>query len=290
MIATMVPGGAFIVAGYHIAHAGVDMYQNGVSLGNSLELVASAAPLARHVVGGFRKGLSALRGMRAARGCFAAGTLVWMADGTFVPIEQVRPGDEVLTRACDVGQIEAARVLSTHALETSRTLRICVADGAECATTTGEHPFWVEGVGWTVAAELRVGDRLTDAAGAAAAVAAITVHSGATAVYNLSVGGSETFFVTSELLLVHNKPMQNGWVSRGSTGRWQAANLSEQLAMDAAKADPGAGEHIRKITMSDPRWPADDGWQKMQQNVNGIIIHYVWNPILGIADDFKFVE
>jgi filamentous hemagglutinin len=40
--------------------------------------------------------------------------------------------------------------------------------------------------------------------------------------------------------------------------------------------------------MTDPRWPAQDGWVKMQQNINGIVIHYVYNTITGQSDDFKF--
>jgi len=41
--------------------------------------------------------------------------------------------------------------------------------------------------------------------------------------------------------------------------------------------------------MTDPRWPATDGWIKMAQNVNGVDIHYVRNTITGAIDDFKFV-
>ena len=40
--------------------------------------------------------------------------------------------------------------------------------------------------------------------------------------------------------------------------------------------------------MSDSRWPAEEGWVKMQQNVKGVIIHYVYNPVMDAVDDFKF--
>ncbi len=40
--------------------------------------------------------------------------------------------------------------------------------------------------------------------------------------------------------------------------------------------------------MSDPRWLAEEGWVKMQHNVKGIVIHYVYNPLSGAVDDFKF--
>ena len=73
-----------------------------------------------------------------------------------------------------------------------------------------------------------------------------------------------------------------------STGRTVAGNLTEQLAMEQAVSDPAAGT-VLDLTMSDPQWPAADGWVKMAQNVNGVEIHYVRNTITGVAEDFKFI-
>jgi hypothetical protein len=66
----------------------------------------------------------------------------------------------------------------------------------------------------------------------------------------------------------------------GSTGRTEASNLTEQLAMQAAQADPAAGR-VLPITMTDARWPASDGWVKMAQNISGVEIHYVYNTVTG---------
>ena len=51
----------------------------------------------------------------------------------------------------------------------------------------------------------------------------------------------------------------------------------------------------RLIIMSDPRWPAEDGWIKMQNIVvlhdkTKIVNHFVYNYILDVYDDFKFVS
>lgn len=73
-----------------------------------------------------------------------------------------------------------------------------------------------------------------------------------------------------------------------STGRTEAANLAEQLAMEAARADPAAGR-ILPVEMTDARWPASAGWVKMAQNNIGVEVHYVFNTITHDADDFKFV-
>ena len=75
--------------------------------------------------------------------------------------------------------------------------------------------------------------------------------------------------------------------SRGSTGRTEPNNLYEQLAMEAAKADPLSGRILR-INMTDSRWLAEEGWIKMSQRINGIEVHYVYNKELGLFDDFKF--
>jgi uncharacterized Zn-binding protein involved in type VI secretion len=80
----------------------------------------------------------------------------------------------------------------------------------------------------------------------------------------------------------------NGRHSRGSTGRLQPKNLKEQTAMREVMSSPEKGEPIPRMKMSDPRWPASDGWVKMSKRVNDIEIHYVRNARTGIVDDFKF--
>lgn len=73
-----------------------------------------------------------------------------------------------------------------------------------------------------------------------------------------------------------------------STGRTAASGLDEQLAMEQAMSNPAAGR-VLDITMTDPRWPASQGWVKMVQHINGIEIHYVRNVETGAVADFKYV-
>ncbi|WP_069814757.1 hypothetical protein [Streptomyces sp. TP-A0874] len=78
-------------------------------------------------------------------------------------------------------------------------------------------------------------------------------------------------------------------LGRGSTGRTEPKNLTEQIAMKEAQSNPAAGKKVPlKKGMTDSRWPGDEGWQKMTQNVNGVEIHYVYNPKTGQVDDYKF--
>ena len=84
-----------------------------------------------------------------------------------------------------------------------------------------------------------------------------------------------------------------GYKSRGSTGRTAARNLYEQLAMKQVKSNPlKYGKRLKKITMSDARWMASAGWVKMQAVIKtskgNITIHYLYNTVLKVFDDFKF--
>lgn len=72
-----------------------------------------------------------------------------------------------------------------------------------------------------------------------------------------------------------------------STGRTEPGNLKEQLAMQAAKADPSLGT-VLPTRLNDWRWPASEGWVKISQHVNGVEIHYNYNTVTGRYADFKY--
>jgi filamentous hemagglutinin len=40
--------------------------------------------------------------------------------------------------------------------------------------------------------------------------------------------------------------------------------------------------------MKDTRWPASEGWIKMEEKVNDVSIHYLHNTKTGAWADFKF--
>lgn len=62
--------------------------------------------------------------------------------------------------------------------------------------------------------------------------------------------------------------------------------------MEQVRSNPFAGTPLTTVKLSDPRWPASEGWMKMQQIVStsqgDINIYYVYNQTLKIFDDFKF--
>jgi RHS repeat-associated protein len=81
-----------------------------------------------------------------------------------------------------------------------------------------------------------------------------------------------------------------------STGRTVANNLAEKLTMKEIMSNPTLGRIAKNVIMKDVKWPAIDGWQKMEyvkKIYDGTIInvHYVaqWsNNIIKAVDDFKF--
>lgn len=79
-----------------------------------------------------------------------------------------------------------------------------------------------------------------------------------------------------------------GQAGRGQSkgGKHVPENLKEELGMEEVISNPDNGrELVGKNT--DPRWPANEGWEKRVQNVNGTEIHYEYNPLTGEVDDVK---
>lgn len=82
------------------------------------------------------------------------------------------------------------------------------------------------------------------------------------------------------------------YVSKGSTGRTEAKNLNEKLAMKEIMSNPSSGVLFRdNKPLNDPRWK---GWLKMSNmKAHGVEIHYnaQWKKgkIINV-DDFKFID
>ena len=106
------------------------------------------------------RGLSSLSG-----GCFTKGTLVHTQEGQR-PIEEIKVGDYVLSSPEDgSGQPEYKQVVNIFMSKDKVIKQVAFTkrvneDWTECIAATGDHPFWVEGVGWTRADALKGYDKL----------------------------------------------------------------------------------------------------------------------------------
>ncbi|MEU0550478.1 LamG-like jellyroll fold domain-containing protein [Micromonospora sp. NPDC005979] len=171
-------------------------------------LAASAARAAAKA----RKARKAAKAARAAKRCnsFAPDTPVLMADGRYLPIAEIQVGDLVMSTDPKTGISAAQPVLGTFVGQGSRHLVDIDLDGdaRDVLTATAEHPIWVDGKGWTNAAEVGAGDVIVGSRGEKATVRRVQERGwlpGQT-VHNLNVGDTHTYVVAVDDLdiLVHN--------------------------------------------------------------------------------------
>ncbi|RCG29633.1 hypothetical protein DQ384_18760 [Sphaerisporangium album] len=190
--------------------------------GSCAMFAASFIPGEKLVVGGVKlagkagKAAEKLGGYlgKSIKSCssFPPGVLVLMADGAHKPIEDVKPGDEVVVYDPETGKRGVRPVLATPSSQGEKYLYEIVLHtghaGVAGVTATDRHPFWVEEQGhWLNASDLRPGMLLRTAEGETAEVTVVRAHHRADQrVHNLTIDGVPTYFVTAggEDILVHN--------------------------------------------------------------------------------------
>ena len=191
--------------------------------------------------------------------CFAAGTPVLTPDGPR-PIEALRPGDWVLSAPEEGphGPVAPRRVEEAFRGR-ARLLELRV--GGRSISTTAEHPFYVQGRGWTPAGELMEGDRLRSHDGRWTPLAGVADPGVEAAVYNLQVAEYHTYFVGGQ-----------GWGFSAWTHntcnvprigpRWGARSPSDPACASgceiiAGKIQKIIGGEIKKITPKVGDWLGD---------------------------------
>ena len=118
-------------------------------------------------------------------------------------IEDIRPGDYVLSRNPETGEVGPRRVLEAFQRSSRhlRILRIRSANGElQELKTTDEHPFWVDGTGWVDAGKLLKGQHVRQTDGKRAFVVATRreEHPNGVPVFNLKIEGWHTYFVAAQ--------------------------------------------------------------------------------------------
>lgn len=86
-------------------------------------------------------------------GCFRAGTLIGMADGTFKKIEEVVEGDIVLSFDEDTKKFIKKQVIETHCNSPKPMVKVVMQNGEEIVCTE-DHRFLTESDGWVEAKNL----------------------------------------------------------------------------------------------------------------------------------------
>lgn len=140
---------------------------------------------------------------RLGKGCFVPGTMVLTETG-HRPIEQVAVGELVVATDPLTGSPELRRVNTTMTHTVFGLVDIEVA--GHRISCSPEHPFWLQGQGWTKAADLTVGDVVVDAQRRAHPIDAVSTRSGVFTVHNIEVDDLHVYHVSCASILVHNKP------------------------------------------------------------------------------------
>ncbi|MCY9765424.1 HINT domain-containing protein, partial [Paenibacillus alvei] len=190
------------------------------------EALASLGP----VIGGIGKAREVGGKGRAIGGCncFTADTKV-LTDGVEKNIEDLEVGDKVLSKNEETNEVAYKEITATFNHEADEIYQIHVGD--QVIESTYNHPFWVEGKGWTYVKDLRVGDLLVQSDGNTLKADSIKLERRQAKVYNLRVDGFHTYFVSDLGIWVHNT---NCW------GKFSADDLKK-----LGKADQ---KDIKRIT------------------------------------------
>ncbi|MEV4625257.1 polymorphic toxin-type HINT domain-containing protein [Micromonospora sp. NPDC049523] len=212
---------------------------------------------------------------------FVAGTPVVLADGSRVPIEQVRPGDTVLATDPETGRTEARQV--THTIRTDDDkayveVTVKGEDGkGQALTTTDHHPFWSVTQGrWVEAGDLQPGELLRTSAGTYAQVGAIRHYQAEQVTYNLTVDGIHTYYVVAgdTPVLVHNVgglPSAPGLIDVGVSGpscplstRGEYYNMSTATKKGKPALTPDEVQNLHDYARGSNKWLEANGPQVVQ--------------------------
>ncbi|MFD2331291.1 polymorphic toxin-type HINT domain-containing protein [Cohnella sp. GCM10020058] len=141
--------------------------------------------------------------------CFVAGTKVQTDEGE-KNIEDIQVGDRVLSKDEATGEVAYKEVTATFNHETDEIYNIQV--GAQTIESTFNHPFYVDGKGWTFVKDLQAGDLLVQSDGHTLKIDSIELEQKHVTVYNMTVDEFHTYFVSDLGIWVHNSECLKGGI------------------------------------------------------------------------------
>lgn len=144
---------------------------------------------------------------KAKARCFTAGTRIHTEKG-FKAIETIKPGDRVWSENPETNSKALKKVKKIFVRGKDSLIRLAI--NGEVIETTDEHPFYVEGRGFTAAKELKAGDEVRLEDGTAARIESSETRQldRPVKVYNFEVEDYHTYYVSEQKVLVHNTCME----------------------------------------------------------------------------------
>ena len=191
--------------------------------------------------------------------CFAGDTLVSTEEGNR-RIDEIKPGDKVLSYNTETGENELQEVKNVSVSKTDILVHIITDDGRDIETTMF-HPFYVkneDGTGeWKAASNLKAGDELLSEDGNKVKVSEVKVEKLAEeiTVYNLELDEVHTYYVAGGVL-VHNgcgKSNTNDSESGTDTSRRTALNnIKQDLGLNANESPVSQNMVMLRNANGDP--------------------------------------
>lgn len=132
-------------------------------------------------------------------GCFGAGTKILMEDGKEKNIEEIKPGDVILTKESEDSKSSLLPAIVQHLSSYFVQDYLLINNNLKI---TPEHKVFLNGK-WQEAIKVRKGDFLLDKNGKNIEIQTIEIKHEPTKVYNIIVGDYHTFFANG--IFVHNE-------------------------------------------------------------------------------------
>ncbi|MGW4033873.1 RHS repeat-associated core domain-containing protein [Streptomyces sp. NPDC004838] len=141
---------------------------------------------------------------------FLPGTQVLLADGSTRPIEDIRPGDKIVTTDPKTGKEVVREVVGTIVTEDDKhfvDLTITADGESSSLISTTTHPFWIESQQeWIKAGDLKPGMRLTTPEGTTAVLDETRTFDKRQRTHDLTIAELHAYYVLAGAtpVLVHN--------------------------------------------------------------------------------------
>ena len=140
----------------------------------------------------------------AHNACFPAGTEITLADGDVKNIEDIQPGEEVISFDTAKKEFVTGRVSIVQKSIQEGLVTLTTETGEEVTSTLG-HKMWTAD-GWRDAKDIKEGDYLLNSKGDKTKIVSVKTEEGENTVYHLTnVGTAHTYFANG--VLVHNYSM-----------------------------------------------------------------------------------
>lgn len=144
------------------------------------------------------------RGAITGEVCFAGETKVLTPDG-LTSIEDLKVGDEVISYNFETSEREIKSITKIASHEVSALYTVSTPAGD--IRVTGDHPFYVVGVGEVLAMNLSAADKLMNYLGEEIGIKSVSVElTDEVTVYEIAIEDNHNYFVGEDSVLVFNEP------------------------------------------------------------------------------------